>query len=360
MKHRPAPGVAEATSATAPSATTARPSVVRVDPDAFDPAALEPAADALRRGELVAFPTETVYGLGANALDARAVARIFEAKGRPANNPLIVHVAHVDQARALVTAWPDAAERLARAFWPGPLTLVLPRRDDLPAAISAGLGSVGLRIPAHPVARALIERAGVPVAAPSANRYTQVSPTTAAHVVKGLGARVDWIVDGGPTTVGIESTVVSLLDPARPRILRPGMLGPDELARVVAGIDYLGDSSNAADLAATPQLSPGLARKHYAPRARVVLVDNATGDEALTPVLNGEAGPVGWIRLARSGVADGSHQIVLPCDPAGYAERFYGALHALDDAGCSVIAIETPPQTDAWRPIWDRLVRAAS
>src|SRR4051812_9912806 len=178
--------------------------VIQVDADAPG-AAVREAANVLRGGGLVAFPTETVYGLGAHALDPAAVARIYEAKGRPAYNPLIVHVATIDAARGLSSAWPDAAERLAERFWPGPLTLVVPRSAGIPQAVSAGLDTVGIRIPAHPVAHALLEAAGIPLAAPSANRSTGVSPTTAEHVRRSLGERVDLILDGGPAPVGIES-----------------------------------------------------------------------------------------------------------------------------------------------------------
>src|SRR4051812_20749755 len=183
--------------------------VIQVDADAPG-AAVREAAAVLRDGGLVAFPTETVYGLGARALDPASVARIYEAKGRPSYNPLIVHVATVDAARALSSAWPEAADRLAERFWPGPLTLVVPRAPVIPDAVSAGLDTVGVRIPGHPVAHALLEAAGIPVAAPSANRSMGVSPTTAEHVRRSLGGRVDLILDGGPCPVGIESTVLSL------------------------------------------------------------------------------------------------------------------------------------------------------
>src|SRR5438105_4505328 len=182
---------------------------------------IEAAADALRRGRLVAFPTETVYGLGANALDPEAVARIYAVKGRPPTSPLIVHVASVEMAKSLIATWPEAADRMARRFWPGPLTLVLPKQPTIPSIVTAGLSTVGLRMPSHPMALALIKAAGVPLAAPSANRFTQLSPTTADHVRQSLGSDVDLILDGGPCEVGIESTVVSLAGP-QPVLLRPG------------------------------------------------------------------------------------------------------------------------------------------
>ncbi|HEU0078380.1 MAG TPA: L-threonylcarbamoyladenylate synthase, partial [Longimicrobiaceae bacterium] len=182
-------------------------STLVVHPDHPDPAAIRRAAAVLRRGGLVAFPTETVYGLGASALDAEAVGRIFAAKGRPSYNPLIVHVADAEAARALAAEWSAAAERLAERFWPGPLTLVVPRRAEVPDAVTAGLPSVALRVPAHPVAHALLREADIPVAAPSANRSTEVSPTTAAHVERSLRGRVELILDGGPPPVGSESSV---------------------------------------------------------------------------------------------------------------------------------------------------------
>src|SRR5919199_1388466 len=201
---------------------------VRVDPHSPDVGVIRRAADLLRAGELVAFPTETVYGLGANALDEGAVRKIFEAKGRPSYNPLIVHVSSAADVSRVAAAWPESAQRLAERFWPGPLTLVLPKRSEVPDAVTAGLGSVAVRVPAHPVALALLRAAGVPVAAPSANRSTEVSPTMAPHVEKSLGKRVALIVDGGPTTVGIESTVVDLSG-ERPVLLRPGAISGLEL-----------------------------------------------------------------------------------------------------------------------------------
>src|SRR5580698_8810367 len=187
------------------------------------------AAELLRAGRLVAFPTETVYGLGANALDEAAVRRIFEAKGRPFSSPLIVHVASIEMARALASEWPPQAELLAKRFWPGPLTIVVPRASHVPGVVTAGLPSVGLRIPAHPMARALIEGAQIPVAAPSANRFTELSPTTAENVPEGLA---DMVLDGGPCTVGIESTVVSLAGPT-PKILRPGMITQVQIEHII-------------------------------------------------------------------------------------------------------------------------------
>ncbi len=207
--------------------TEARVRVVQAAEPA-DPAIREAAA-LLRAGHVVAFPTETVYGLGANALDPAAIERIYQAKGRPAYNPLIVHVADIAGARALTTSWPEAAVRLTEEFWPGPLTIILPKAAAIPPIVTAGLPNVAVRVPSHPVALALLQAAGLPLAAPSANRSEGLSPTTAEHVRGSLGGRIPLILDGGPTSVGIESTVIDLSGPV-PRVLRPGMISLDTLA----------------------------------------------------------------------------------------------------------------------------------
>src|ERR1700684_325388 len=196
---------------------------------------IERAAALIRAGELVAFPTETVYGLGANALDPAAIEKIYAAKGRPPSSPLIVHVSSIEMARGLVREWPERAEKLALKFWPGPLTLVLPKQPHVPDRLTAGLDTVGVRMPAHPIAQALIREAGVPIAAPSANRFTELSPTTAQHVRDGLGDRVAMVLDGGRTTVGIESTVLSLAGSSAV-LLRPGMVTRQEIEAVIGTI----------------------------------------------------------------------------------------------------------------------------
>lgn len=331
--------------------------VVRVDPAHPDEGAIRRAAEVLRAGGLVAFPTETVYGLGAHALDPAAVARIYAAKGRPGYNPVIVHVATVEQARALSGAWPQAAERLAAAFWPGPLTLVVPRAPSVPDAVTAGLPDVALRIPAHPVAHALLSAAGIPVAAPSANRSTEVSPTTAAHVERSLGGRVDLILDGGPTPVGIESTVVSVTG-AVPTLLRPGTLSRHDLAAVVGEVALAGDAKR-EEGAALP--SPGTMDRHYAPRAQLRLWHPNERDAALSDaralVAAGRAVGI----LSRSDVAlDGARVERMPADPASYAARLYAALHDMDDAGRDVVLVERVPEDDpVWAGLADRLRRAA-
>jgi len=327
--------------------------LLRVNPAAPDPAALARAAEVLRAGGLVAFPTETVYGLGAHALDERAVARIYAAKGRPAYNPLIAHVADADAARALVSAWPLAAELLARAFWPGPLTMVLPKRDMIPDAVTAGLPSVAVRVPGHPVALALLRAAGIPVAAPSANRFTQVSPTSAEHVVASLGDAVDLVLDGGPTTVGIESTVVDLTGPV-PRVLRPGMISAEQIGAVVGAVD----ERPVAVEAGAARSSPGLVDRHYAPRARLLPFDDgsraAALAEAAAATARGER--VGSLAFSPLPVAEPR---LMPRRAAAYARRLYAELHELDDRGCALVLVERVPDAPEWAGVRDRLERAA-
>ena len=292
--------------------------------------ALAQAAEAIRGGRLVAFPTETVYGLGANALDADAVKRIYEAKGRPFASPLIVHVADEAMARSLAADWPEAAQKLAARFWPGPLTLVVRRAAIVPELVSAGLDSVGLRIPAHPVALALIRKAGAPIAAPSANRFMQLSPTTAEHVRAGLGDRVDIILDGGLTRVGIESTVASLRrDP--PAVLRPGMISQEELERAT-GLRW----DRELELPHISE-SPGLHARHYAPRTPFYVLEA------------GASKPSGRGRV-----------IEMPRQVNEYAARLYLDLHRADAEGLDWIAVEKPPETAEWAGILDRLKRAST
>ena len=320
--------------------------------DAFDPEAIEKGAAWLRAGRLVAFPTETVYGLGANALDPDAAARIFDAKGRPASNPLIVHVHDAEAAQALTRAWPPIADELAQRFWPGPLTLVLQKAEAVPDIVTAGGPTVGLRVPAHPAALALLRAAQVPVAAPSANRSTEISPTTAAHVAASLAGRVDLILDGGPTRVGVESTVLDLtVQP--PRILRPGMVTADQL-RAVIGEVAEGTGSEAAILR-----SPGLLTRHYAPRARLLVVPPAE----VTAALRAGRGNTGLVTREPNSPArypTAARVVTLPPDAAGYAERMYAALRELDGAGMDRIVVEEPPRSGEWTAVRDRLARASA
>jgi L-threonylcarbamoyladenylate synthase len=329
--------------------------VIPVDEDAPGDAVRE-AAEVLRAGGLVAFPTETVYGLGAHALDPAAVERIYQAKGRPAYNPLIVHVAGVDAARTLSSAWPAAADTLAERFWPGPLTLVVPRAASIPDAVSAGLGTVGIRVPAHPVAHALLVAAGIPIAAPSANSSTQVSPTTAQHVARSLGGRVDLILDAGPTPVGIESTVLSLAGPV-PTVLRPGSISIDELRAVLGEVRVGGDEAGGD--AARP--SPGMLDRHYAPAALVRLFDRGSRQAALAEAARdaNEGRRTGVLAFAPAAVS-GAQVVEMPGDAKAYAARLYAALHELDAAGCETIWIERVPESAEWAGIRDRLKRAAT
>jgi L-threonylcarbamoyladenylate synthase len=328
--------------------------VVSVDPNSPETAKVAQAAEILRRGGLVAFPTETVYGLGANALDAAAVERIYLAKGRPAYNPLIVHVAHEGAARALAAEWPERASRVARAFWPGPVTIVLRKRDVVPDVVTAGLDSVALRIPANPIALALLQTAGVPLAAPSANRSTELSPTTARHVERSLGDRVDLILDGGPTSVGIESTVIDLRGP-RPSILRPGIVGTRELEPLVGALVQPNEPAGDA-----PRASPGMLERHYAPRARLVLfgpTDAARApDEARALVAEGARVGMLLTTLELTGRWD---VVRMPRDASRYAQRLYAALHELDERGCAVIFVERVPNEQEWLAVRDRLERAS-
>jgi L-threonylcarbamoyladenylate synthase len=334
--------------------------VRRVSPEKPDDAAIAEAAEILRRGGLVAFPTETVYGLGANALNAAAVERIFLAKGRPANNPVIVHVADAAAARELTSTWPSTAEKLAAAFWPGPLTLVLPKRDAIPDIVTAGGPTVGIRVPAHPVALALLQSVQLPLAAPSANRSLQVSPTTAQHALSGLGGRVELIIDAGPTSGGLESTVLDLtVDP--PRLLRPGLVTTTQLEAVIGPI-----ASAASQMPATkvPLRSPGQLERHYAPRAR--LIGCTIASEARVKELLDGVNQVGWLRLTPGGTVSnerpdsGLRIVEMPRDAAQYSRRLYSALHDLDDAGVQWIVVDLPPVTDEWLAVHDRLRRAST
>jgi len=292
---------------------------------------IKEAAERLRAGELVAFPTETVYGLGANALDAAAVAKIYKLKGRPQTSPLIVHVASLEMARTLVTEWPSQAEALACRYWPGPLTLVLPKAAAIPDIVTAGLPTVGVRVPNHPLALALIREAGVPLAAPSANRFTGLSATTAEHVREAFGDAVP-VLDGGPCQVGIESTVVSIAS-GKIMLLRPGMISIDEVEHASAP---LGDAAHP---------SPGMHPRHYSPRTPLVLSKDPDPGGAYL-----------WI----SRPAQAAHSVQMPSAPEAYAARIYSVLHELDREGWPAIFVEPPPDTVEWAAVRDRLQRAAS
>jgi L-threonylcarbamoyladenylate synthase len=303
----------------------------------------------LRAGELVAFPTETVYGLGADACNRHAVHRIFDAKGRPADHPVIVHLAAAVEAANWVRTMPEGARRLAAAFWPGPLTLILPRAAHVSDLVTGGQDSVGLRVPSHPVARDLLAAFGGGIAAPSANRFGRISPTTAAHVADDLGDAVALILDGGACTVGIESTIVAFTED-EPALLRPGGIGIDDLARV------LGRAPRAPG-AAAPRASGALA-SHYAPRTPALLIaPNALRAEIAQLAARDERVAVLALTLARPADFAGVW-ITAPATTAGYAHDLYANLRALDAADADAIAIEAVPGDDAWLAIRDRLARA--
>jgi L-threonylcarbamoyladenylate synthase len=326
--------------------------VLRIDAARPEPHIIARAADILRRGGLIAFPTETVYGLGANALDPAAVGRIFAAKGRPSSNPLIVHVAGAADARTLVTDWPETADRLAVRFWPGPLTLVLPRSAIVPDVVTAGGSTVAIRSPAHPVARALIQTTGLPLAAPSANPAARVSATRAEHVLAGLGGRIELILDAGPTPGGIESTVLDLTT-TPPRLLRPGLVLPADIEQVIGPI------GRRAAQSAGPLRSPGLLARHYAPRAALECVAEDRADARVAALVD-QGQRVGWLTLADRPASADVVSVCMPLDPAGYGARLYDALHALDAAGVDRIIVTLPPDAEEWLAIHDRLRRAGS
>jgi len=321
----------------------------------------------LREGRLVAFPTETVYGLGANALNAEAVRRIFAAKGRPSTSPLIVHVSSVAMAKRVVSERPEAAEKLAARYWPGPLTLVLPKSKRVPPEVTAGLDTVGVRMPAHPVALALLAAAGLPIAAPSANRFTELSPVTAAQVARSLGDGVDLILDGGQTTVGIESTVVDCTT-TPPTLLRPGTITRAELEAVVGPLQNPAPVTDAE----APRAAPGMIARHYAPRATVRIVETEVFADVVaqaiaahratdtTPAIAaGGIGVVTWSEAGARAAAGATVHHPLGASPLDYAAGLYAALHAVDDAGCGLVLVERVPDGPAWDGVRDRLARAS-
>jgi L-threonylcarbamoyladenylate synthase len=339
--------------------------VVRVDPDRPDLLDIARAAECLRRGGLVAFPTETVYGLGVHALDRDAVLKLFEAKGRPADDPLIVHVATFDQIPALVTALPAPAAALAARFWPGPLTLVLPRAASVPLEVTAGLQTVAIRIPKHPVARALLSAAGLPIAAPSANLFSRPSPTRAAHVLDDLDGRIDMVIDGGATTVGVESTVLDLtLDP--PTVWRPGAITMEALQDIVPAVRLASVRS-----ATTVMASPGMLAKHYAPRAPMTLY-RGQAEAARRALVTAARDAIGRrVRVgvlasgADAGALEGMAVVIVELaaedDAEGAAVRLYAALRELEAAKVDVILARDASRDDGlWLALHDRLHRAAT
>jgi L-threonylcarbamoyladenylate synthase len=318
---------------------------------ADDPAAIAEAAKIIRQGGLVAFPTETVYGLGANALDAAAVARVFAAKARPTFDPLIVHLPDRTWLERVVRATSEAARILSAQFWPGPLTLVLPKAPVVPDLVTAGLDTVGVRVPDHPAARALIEAAGTPIAAPSANLFGHVSPTTAAHVVEQLGHRIDAVLDGGPCRVGVESTIVSFASGA-PCVLRPGGVTRENLAEALGQPVGLARERAAAD---TPLVAPGLLERHYATRTPLRLLSGrATGPGSLARV-----GLLAYAGRPAEGFA--AVEVLAPDGrPATAAANLFAALRRLDACGLDLLLAEPCSEEGLGSAIMDRLRRCAA
>ncbi len=337
-------------------------------PALFD-AAVNRAVELLRAGKVVALPTETVYGLAANALDEQAVARIFQIKGRPANNPIIVHVAGIPLARSCVTAWPALADHLARAFWPGPLTLVLPHAQAIPAIVVAGGTTVGVRWPAHPFIQAVIRECGFPLAAPSANLSGRVSPTNAGHVRQQLGGRISLIVDGGQSQVGIESTVLDLAV-SPPRVLRPGMIHAESLAAVCGEVQsptaFARLTRNEKGKVQRPESalrSPGLLTRHYSPKAKLVLLKWRDDGELRSQLSALSAQPAACFVIAHTHIpaaGDFAAVSVIPHDAEAFARAIYAELHRCDAAGAGWIVVEAPPPSLVWAAIADRLRRAAA
>lgn len=321
--------------------------------------AVERAAGILRQGGLVAIPTETVYGLAANALDASAVSRIFEAKGRPQDNPLIVHIDTISMLEQVVSTLSPQAMALAERFWPGPLTMVLPRRKEIPSMVSAGLDTVAVRMPSHPAAAAIIHACGLPLAAPSANLSGSPSPTTAAHVLADLDGRIEAVADGGACTVGVESTVISLVS-QRPRLLRPGGITPEQLSDVLGEIEI--DPAVTGQMVSTVASSPGMKYKHYSPRANVVMVQGTL--QQFCEFVNGLPKQEGVFSLCFAGEEE---NIPLPCvtygrldDPLTQSQRLFSALRELDEQGAATVYARCPQPSGLGLAVFNRLQRAAA
>jgi L-threonylcarbamoyladenylate synthase len=342
---------------------TATTRVHTIAPQSPDATTIHEAANTLLAGGLVAFPTETVYGLGANALDADAISRIFSAKERPANDPIIAHVCSLNQLDQVAVNVPELARQLAAAFWPGPLTLVLQRGDNIPANISAGRDTLAVRMPDHPVALALIQAAGVPVAAPSANRFARPSATTAQHVLDDLAGRVDIVLDAGPTTIGLESTVLDLTQDT-PVVLRPGGISLEQLRPFIPDVHLKSKHLHTTD---EPGASPGMLLKHYSPRAEVLLFSGEV--EAVIDHMR---------RTATSLIAQGkrvglmtpdderpcfddlsAHVVTLGADLEQISHNLFTRMRDLDALGVDVILVRGFERRGLGTAIWDRLLRAA-
>lgn len=331
-----------------------------------DPDLIREASDIIRGGGLVAFPTETVYGLGANALDRNAVEKIFAAKGRPSNDPLIVHLSSFDEVERVASHVPSIAHELAAAFWPGPLTMILPKQPGVPDSVTSGLKTVAVRVPSHPIALALIRASGVPIAAPSANRFGHTSPTTAVHVLDDLDGRIDMILDGGATTVGVESTVLDV-NVTPPMILRPGGVSREALEKILGPVSVRNNLKTDDE---SPQVSPGLLGKHYTPKAELILCKGEP--ESALETLH---------RIAKQAQAEGRSVGLLlaeedlprfsslPClhfslgssnNLENIARSLYAGMRSLDDLGAQVILTRDFGSGGLGLAIRDRLSRAAS
>lgn len=337
--------------------------VIKADPENFDSEILRPAAKALAEGRLVAFPTETVYGLGADAMNADAVKGIFKAKGRPSDNPLIVHISDIKQLDGIVSSVPEKARRLMEAYWPGPLTLIMPKNEKVPDATTAGLSTVAVRMPRNKIALELIRLSGVPIAAPSANLSGSPSPTCAAHVISDLSGRIDYIIDGGSTRVGLESTVVDMTsDP--PAVLRPGGISPEMLEKVIGPVHVVRLSEISKD---TVPKSPGMKYRHYSPKAEMILVDGEAQHvvDAINELVRKNRAKnrkTGVMASAENREKYDADVVLCPGsrnDPESVAASIYGCLRDFDRLGVDIIFSETFPEKGIGLAIMNRLQKAA-
>jgi L-threonylcarbamoyladenylate synthase len=345
--------------------------VLRCDPTAFDPSLLEDAANLIRNGDIVAFPTETVYGLGANALDAQAVAKIFQAKSRPADNPLIVHISAIEQITLLSSNFPSELKEICERFWPGPLTIVVPRSKKVPDIVTAGLDTVAVRFPAHPIARALIQLAGVPIAAPSANVSGRPSPTSASHVLTDLDGKIPYLIDGGSAAVGVESTVIDYFH-SPPLILRPGGVTLEQLQRYLPDIRPY-DKKKDGGLDLRPS-TPGMKYRHYAPNTPLILfigepdpMHQYIEETALNALAEGRKviilqthpdHPYYFGNMSKSGISlisMGSAN-----EPAQIAAQLFHQLRTLDQYGADLILVEGIEEKNEGLAVMNRLRKAAS
>jgi L-threonylcarbamoyladenylate synthase len=338
--------------------TEQKPEILRTHTPALFAAAVARAAELLRAGELVGLPTETVYGLAANALDERAVARIFEVKGRPEHNPIIVHLAGIGMARRCVADWPSLADKLANAFWPGALTLVLTRSREIPDIVTAAGSTVGVRWPSHPVTQAVIRACDFPLAAPSANLSGRISPTNAMHVKESLGRKISLILDGGQSQVGIESTVLDLTV-TPPRVLRPGIIDAESLKTVIGEVR----NEEVEFRSGTLLRSPGLLPRHYAPKGKLIVLAWRDESDLHRQLASFNLQPFMTHVIAHRHVPSGQglgRVSVIPPDANAFAHALYAELHRCDEAGAQFIVVEAVPETAEWKAINDRLRRAAA